>query len=328
MLNGPVANGAINYFTVSSNVPAIGTTLYMDFNVGNSSNLQTHKSYSSVQVGDGTPYTANSTITINVADLNPNTYYWSATARNDFAGKQSNSSTGFVWGGPSVSTFDGNSNIGGIGYNNMGLGTGGKNRIAYYSYSIGNPVANTVTLPVNITSFGSNVKSANYDAPKFIIGTDVNANYYFPYYQGTSTTANGYLANSTSQYNPGRATQFIDVSGTDNWWAMEYELLSTIVQSFENFEITLETNIVSNANTIIQLAPMLTFTSGINMAFATDDALLTVPLTANLPVYLNIVAITAGSSTIDGAGLAIRNMVANTQVDIARSTFSAYRIKQ
>jgi hypothetical protein len=104
-LNGPIANGAINYFTVSSNVPAIGSTLYMDFNVGNSSNLQTHQSYSSVQVGDGTPYTANSTITINVADLDPGTYYWSATARNEFAGKQSNSSAGFVWGGPSVTDY-------------------------------------------------------------------------------------------------------------------------------------------------------------------------------------------------------------------------------
>jgi len=326
--NGPLANGAINYFTVSSNVPAIGSTLYMDFNVGNSSNLETHKSYSSVQVGDGTPYTANSTITINVADLNPGTYFWSATARNDFAGKQSNSSNGFVWGGPSVSTFNGNTNVGGITYNNMGLGTGGKNLISFYSYSVGNPVANTVILPVNITSFGSNVKSANYDAPKFIIGTDVNANYYFPYYQGTSSTANGYLVNSTSQYQPGRATQFIDVSGTDNWWAMEYNSLSTLVQAFENFEIAVETNIVSNANTIIQLAPMTTFASGNNMVFATDDALLTVPLTANLPVYLNIVAITGGSTAIDGAGIAIRNMVANTQVDIIRSSFYAYRIKQ
>jgi hypothetical protein len=105
VLNGPIANGAINYFTVSSNVPTSGTTLYMDFNVGNSSNLQTHESYSSVQIGDGTPYSANSTVTINVADLNPGTYYWSATARNDIAGKQGNSSAGFTWVGPAVADY-------------------------------------------------------------------------------------------------------------------------------------------------------------------------------------------------------------------------------
>jgi len=104
--NGPIANGAINYYTVSSNVPAVGTTLYMDFNIGNSSNVQTHQSYSSVQVGDGTPYTANSTITINVSDSNPGTYYWSTTARNDQAGRQSNSSSAFAWVGPAVTAYN------------------------------------------------------------------------------------------------------------------------------------------------------------------------------------------------------------------------------
>jgi hypothetical protein len=104
--NGPIANGAINYYTVSSNVPAVGTTLYMDFNIGNSSNVQTHQSYSSVQVGDGTPYTANSTITINVSDSNPGTYYWSTTARNEQAGRQSNSSSAFAWVGPAVTAYN------------------------------------------------------------------------------------------------------------------------------------------------------------------------------------------------------------------------------
>jgi hypothetical protein len=58
-----------------------------------------------VQIGDGTPYTAGSLITVNVADLDPGTYYWSATARNDIAGKQSNSSAGFTWIGPSVTDY-------------------------------------------------------------------------------------------------------------------------------------------------------------------------------------------------------------------------------
>lgn len=104
--NGPIANGAINYYSVSSNVPASGSVLYMDFNVGNSSNVQTHKSYSSVQIGDGTPYTANSTITINVSDSDPGTYYWSTTARNEQAGRQSNSSSAFAWVGPAVTSYN------------------------------------------------------------------------------------------------------------------------------------------------------------------------------------------------------------------------------
>jgi hypothetical protein len=329
VLNGPLANGAINYFTVSSNVPAIGSTLYMDFNVGNSSNLQTHKSYSSVQVGDGTPYTANSTITINVADLNPGTYYWSATARNDFAGKQSNSSAGFVWGGPSVSTFDGNSNIGGIGYNNMGLGTGGENVIAEYAYEVAAPSTNVVTPPINITTFVSgSFKLNNMATPKYIQGTNVGANYYYPYYQGTSTTAKGYLANSTSQYYPADACQFFDVNGTDNWYACDYKTFNTTVQAYETFKFEWEGSMVANANTTLQFASFLTFTTSSYMAFQTDNYLGTTQLIANQPQYFSLAFYASGDNAVDGAGLAIRNMVANTQVDITSGYMRSYRIKQ
>ena len=328
VLNGPLANGAINYFTVSSNVPAIGSTLYMDFNVGNSSNLETHKSYSSVQVGDGTPYTANSTITINVADLNPGTYFWSATARNDFAGKQSNSSNGFVWGGPSVSTFDGNSNIGGIGYNNIGLGTGAQNIIAIYDYAVAFPITNTTVPPVNITSFSSNVKVSNFDTPKYIEGTNVGANYYYPYYQGTSTTANGYLANSTSQYYPADASQFTDLSGVDNWYAADYKLFNVIIQPYETFKFEWVGALVANANTTIQLSSFGTFLTTPYMVFLTDDTLSTYDLVANKPLQLTITTFSAGAAALDGAGLAIRNMVANTRVDITSGRPTSYRIKQ
>jgi hypothetical protein len=78
----------------------------MDFNYGNSSNIETHKSYSTLQLGDGAPYTANTTLTLNVADLDPATYYWSTTARNELAGRQSNSSSAFTWQGPAVTAYN------------------------------------------------------------------------------------------------------------------------------------------------------------------------------------------------------------------------------
>lgn len=105
VVNGPIANGAVNYFTVSSNVPANGTTIYMDFNYGTSSNVATHKSYTTLQLGNGAPYTANTATSINVSDLNPGAYYWSTTARNDLAGRQSNSSSSFTWQGPAVTVY-------------------------------------------------------------------------------------------------------------------------------------------------------------------------------------------------------------------------------
>jgi hypothetical protein len=325
--NGPVANGAINYFTVSSNVPAIGSTLYMDFNVGNSSNVLTHKSYSSVQVGDGTPYTANSTITINVADLNPGTYYWSATARNDFAGKQSNNSNAFVWGGPSVSNFNANTNVGGITYNNMGLGTGGESVIASYNYQIGNPTPNITVPPINMTSFSSNVKTANFDTPKYLNGSTVSSTEYFPYYQGTSTIANGWLATSTSQYNPARASQWFDVNGVANWWCMDYKLFNQTVSSSEVFKFTYYAQMVSDINASVQIVNMITFTGISDVAFDGQDVS-TYELLANKPVYVSLTYYASGAASVDGAGMMMRNMTSGANVVVTEGRLVSFRQKQ
>ena len=230
--NGPVANGSINYYTVSSNVPAVGTTLYMDFNIGNSSNVQTHKSYSSVAVGDGTPYTANSTITINVTDSSPGTYYWSATARNLQAGRQSDSSNSFVWGGPSVSTWDGNA--GGITSNNMvptgvvagsytntNLTVDSKGLITAASNGTGGgftiPTGSSPMIIIGPSDGGESsvvnyLHNTNYNLPDialgigsgvgrgYLDGTTISSSYYLPFASGTSDTANLFISNSTAGY--------------------------------------------------------------------------------------------------------------------------------
>jgi hypothetical protein len=110
--NGAIANNGINSFSVSSNVSSVGTVLYMDFNYGNSSNVQQHKRYSSVNASVGNVLVANSTITINVSDLPAGNYYWSATARNKFAGNTSAASSPFAWGGPSITPPSGNGGTG------------------------------------------------------------------------------------------------------------------------------------------------------------------------------------------------------------------------
>jgi hypothetical protein len=196
--NGPIANGAINYFTVSSNVPATGTTLYMDFNYGNSSNVATHKSYSTLQLGDGATYAANTTLTLNVADLNPATYYWSTTARNELAGRQSNSSSSFVWGGPSVSNFNANTNVGGITFAQSGLDAGGAQIVTVYA--VNNQKTGVVTLPVAASS------TTVTNIPKIYTGTAPNVNYIWPYGQGTVVatypTTPGYGVASTAPFLP------------------------------------------------------------------------------------------------------------------------------
>jgi hypothetical protein len=325
---GAVANGATRFFSVSSNVPASGSVLYMDFNVGTSNNVLDHKSYSTVQIGDGTPYTANSTVTINVSDLNANTYYWSSTARNKQAGRQSNSSTSIAWPGPSVTTFNANTNTGGVTYAFIGAGTGSQNIIAGYDYSVAAPVTNIVTFPIDMTGFNSNVKAeTQFINPKYLVGTTVGANYYYPYYQGTSTFAQGYNANSTGQYTPADATQYVDFNGVGDWWAVDYRIFSSTVAPSETFQYQWNGAMVANADTTIQLSRFLTFASGPYMSFQTDDHLGTWNLEANKPLYFSLNYFASGVNTVDGGGLAMRNMVSGTRVDVTSGRSVAYRVK-
>jgi hypothetical protein len=325
--NVALFNSAVNSFTVSSNVPATGTTLYMDFNVGTSSNVQTHKSYTSVQVGNGTPYTANSTVTINVADLSPNTYYWSTTARNDVAGRQSNSSSSFAWAGLAVSTYNSGSNTGGITFTNIGLGTGASRVMSSYSYSVAGS-GGPVTLPVDITSFGTSIKTANFEIPKYITGTTVSSTEYYPYYQGTSSTADGFLANSTSQYNPSSAGFLNTYNGDNDWWVVDYDTFNGItVPSAQSYLISYFMQVVANANTTIQLSTFSTASSAGDIMGWRNDRWTTYDLIENVPRTISFHNLASGSLVVDGGGIVMRNMLTGTQVDVVTGSLTLYQVK-
>lgn len=325
--NVALFNGAVNSFTVSSNVPAQGTTLYMDFNVGTSSNVQTHKSYTSVQVGNGTPYTANSTVTINVADLSPNTYYWSTTARNDVAGRQSNSSSSFAWAGLAVSTYNSVSNTGGITFTNLGLNTGASLLMSSYSYSVAGS-GGPVTLPVDITSFGTSIKTANFDIPKYITGTTVSSTEYYPYYQGTSSTADGFLANSTSQYYPSSAGFLNTYNGDNDWWVVDYNTFNgNTVPTTQSYLISYFMQVVANANTTIQLSTFSTASSAGDIMAWRNDRWTTYDLIENVPRTISFDNLASGSAVVDGGGIVMRNMLTGTQVDVVTGSLSLYQVK-
>ena len=115
----PTANGAIVSFNVSGVVPSTGTVLYMDFNYGNTSNVQQHVLYRTISKSTGTPFTPSESVSFDVVDAGPGTYYTSVTARNDFGGTSSNSSSSFVWTGPVMSSYDPMTGLGGIGINEL-----------------------------------------------------------------------------------------------------------------------------------------------------------------------------------------------------------------
>lgn len=107
--NNPAVDGQVKSFKVTSYVPDFGTILYMDFNYGNTSNVELHQLYRTVQVANGTPFTNSdsgnavySNVAIDINDLPGGNYYFSTTGRNDFSGRASNASVVFNWTGANL----------------------------------------------------------------------------------------------------------------------------------------------------------------------------------------------------------------------------------
>jgi hypothetical protein len=366
-----IATPVIDAFQVETCVPDEGTVLYMDFNYGTDSNVQTHQLYRTIQSAGGIPFTnsdsANAyfnTISITVNDLAANTYYWSATARNDTAGRYSDGSASYTWGGASIQPYNPDTTrgglpgtsyrpnsipasaiAGGVGgtiriqdegtnvvsvanvLNFTGSGvlvsSGGANtatiNVPGYYYSLGsasfqvpNEANNTVLLPVDVTS------TTTRNIPVYITGTDPGANYYYPYFQGTSTTANYYLANSTAAMQGAFASSLEIQDGDDNWYNVLHANFSQTVNAGNTLIHNYVMQLVSDTdNTIVQVVP------GITIATTTTDRVFTpfmhtINLNANLPYLLEATRVpqTWSPFSIDGGGLWVRNLTAGSTVYI------------
>jgi hypothetical protein len=153
--NGTNANSGTTYFTVTGTVPANGAVTYFDFNYGNSTNVANHILYRTAQNGVGEAFVNSSNVEIPINDLPAGNYYFSVTARNDFAGRQSPASTVFNWAGPQVTQYDSNSNTGGIGGNNIRPGSITANVFAPGTVFI--DVVNTLPNTCNANTIGTQV---------------------------------------------------------------------------------------------------------------------------------------------------------------------------
>jgi hypothetical protein len=290
-------SGAVTSFTVTSTVPASGSTLYMDFNYGNSNNVATHKSYTSTQLADGTPYTNGQSVAIEINDLPIGNYYFSTTARNELAGRASFSSSIYNWG----ANLQANS----VTYTNIGNTVAVSSLLAAFAYEIQS--GSTITIPVDIST------RATPNEPYYLDGTNPGANYFYPFFQGTSSTANGYLANSTGMFTPAGASDADLTNGQTDWWVHNFLLLPTTIAPTENMIIDVQSQWVSNANAVIQISPMVTTTT--SAGYVKDDQFTTtLYMVANQALSFERQAEYSGSSPIDGGGFMIRNMTPGARV--------------
>ena len=325
--------GLITGFEVESCVPEEGLVLYMDFNYGNNSNVLTHRLYRTVQQSDGEPFTpspdiANGNVTavqIDVNDLPAGNYYWSVTARNNTAGKRSGNSTVLNWAGANIQPYNPNSNTGGIGGNQVK-----SNTIGFTNMQKGTSLAEVfgqleAGFPGNVLNFGNGV--FNYGTATtgtyiggnagYLDGNFPGANYVYPWYQNTSSTANGYLANSTSPLQPYNASIVRGNTGTDGWYIVGLINFGAnrIANDEEGCTISADLSLVADIDSTIQISPFITYANAPNTFFILTGSMDTVNLTANIPQRPYIETVTYSSSSMDfvGAGVAIKN-ISNSRV--------------
>jgi len=311
------SNALVTGFDVTTCVLEEGLVLYMDFNYGNTSNVLEHRLYRTVEQSNGTPFinspdVANANVTpvsITVNDLPSANYYWSITARNNTAGKRSGNSTVLNWAGANIQPYNPNSNTGGISGGQVKSNTLTLTQMepGLSEYKLGTTawstrISNTTILPIDI--------STGFNTPTFLYGTDVPANEYFPFYQNTSTTAMGYVANSTAAWTPGFAGLLNINNGDDNWWIAGMTPFTAPGAQFTLRNRTTLT-LVANANTTCQVAFFRLSQPGNIIAAGTFFS--TIELLANKPIKFYGEQYSVGSGA-NAAGVLIRNMVANTEL--------------
>jgi len=104
----PVAADGTTSFKLTSTVPTQGLVLYMDFNYGDNSNVQSHRLYRTVQQSNGDPFINSTSSNIDINDIPGGNYYFSVTARNNTAGRRSGSSPLFQWDGAIIPDISSN----------------------------------------------------------------------------------------------------------------------------------------------------------------------------------------------------------------------------
>lgn len=323
-INTLANSGAVTSFSMTSTVPTSGTIMAMDFNLGNSSNIQTHKLYTTLNSADGIPFTNSQSLTISINDQQIGNYYGSVTARTiGNTGYASNVSNVFNW----TANLQANS----VTYTNMSNTVNITTSVGGYTYEIPNNFANTVALPININTLGNvnSTRGTDWDLPKYLNVTYTGGDGLFPYYQGNSSTLKGYSQNSTSQYQPALSSQLAIVNGDLNWYALEYRPTTQTVSTLEQMTINYISRIVSDIDCAIQLAGFVTFTTSANYILVDTAAFLsTYTLYAGAPQQIDLRIPTIGSSDLNGGGILIRSFTAGANIQTTAGSLALSKQKR
>jgi len=112
--------------------------------------------------------------------------------------------------------------------------------------------------------------------------TPISSTRWYPYYQGTSSTANGYDASSTGSFTPAAATDGNFVTGQNDWYPLGSVDVGGGIASYEYFVIDAVFQFVSSTDATIQLNPFAKFKYSSTFT-VNDQNITTIELKANQP---------------------------------------------
>lgn len=324
----PLSNGNVKSFSVSSTVPITGTVLYMDFNYGTTNVSSTHKLYKTVSKGNGTAFTPGETVTIEVNDLPAGTLYWSVTARNNSAGSApSASSSGYVWGGPGVTTYNSGTGQGGVSSNNIAYAAVTINQMApgaagFYqrtTYDMrttagGPAVLVTSTSNRNVPLIYPGVAVANGDYNTWLSGG-------WPYTWLTAPSGLGPFTPNSAQAIGGTAAEWASIG----WYKIiGVDLSGDVLTPSEWAVLTGNLNFITDTdNTYVQIVRYAMFTSGVYVAQMRTLTDISLPKTGEWDWSITLADGSTGTSgTIYEYGYLFRNYSVGTNVTCTQGSLT------
>jgi hypothetical protein len=197
---------------------------------------------------------------------------------------------------------------GGLTINTMGAGLSVSSFIGEVAFSVAG--FGVLVDPVSILS------TSTRNIPVYIPGTTVSSTKYFPWFQGTASTADGFWANSTSPFNPLNSVYLSLHDGDYNWYEVNRLTFSAgVLTNYDKVLTSYILCVVSDVDTTIQVN-IGSYDAGFGLeALQLTEDTLTINLKANEPQRIEATAAyTSGMSTFTGGSLMIRNMVSGTNV--------------
>ncbi len=115
-------------------------------------------------------------------------------------------------------------------------------------------------------------------------GSTISSTKIYPFYQGTASTADGYLANSTGSLAPKESAFLELVNGQDQWYIFALSLIqSGFRPGVDEIVQTLQLQVVSDADVTFQIMPFGIFTTALTTLSCNSQFMYNYELKANHP---------------------------------------------